>query len=442
MKQLPAYVPWYYAVLIHLAIPVYRLLIYKKSKHYPDDYQRELNERFGRAYLPVPMGNKGVIWCHAVSLGELNTAYPLLKLLLNQGFSLWITSTTKTGFARVPVLFANELGSSVNHSFVPIDSAGVIGRFLEHVRPILTLFIETELWATTLYELKKRHIPSVMVNARLTNKSFLGYQKFKKISQGMMANLTRIIAQDAQSAKYFHELGASSDKILVANSLKWASTPSLSQANQALLKTIQQSSDWALNRPIWVAGSTHAGEEQAVLLCHEKLLKHMPNALLILVPRHPERFDDVAQLCQRFTVSRRSRQENIAHDTQIYLADSMGELLVWYALADVVFVGGSLVDVGGHNPIEPASLAKGVIMGRYVKNCTVLVETLKQAQALLQVACADELSERVQDLFDDLSYAKILGENGKQLVLQNQNAAIIQMQMVLDVLKDTKNHNV
>lgn len=429
-------VPWYYAVLIVLAMPVYRWLIGKKSAKLPT-YERELNERFAKAYLPVPVGQKGLIWCHAVSLGELNTAYPLLQQLLNQGFSLWITSTTQTGFGRVTQLFAQHLGKTVNHSFVPVDNAKVVGRFLEHTRPVLALFIETELWATTLFELKKRHIPSAMVNARLTKQSFLGYQKFASISHSMMANLSLIIAQDAQSATHFEQLGAGPHKIFVADSLKWSSGQRLNQTNQLLLDTILQDLAWCLSRPIWVAGSTHAGEEEVVLGAHRQLLQHHPKALLILVPRHPERFDEVAALCQDFVTHRRSRHQEIGEDTQVYLADSMGELLVWYVLSHVVFVGGSLTDVGGHNPIEPASFAKPIIMGQYVKNCEVLVQALVQASALLQVTTAEELFKQVHDWFDNPQQAQLQGKQGKDLVEQKQHAVELQLNKLLELLTPT-----
>lgn len=425
-------VPWYYRLLIGMAVPVYRYLVGKRSAKLPT-VRRELGERFGQAYLPVPVSSQGLVWCHAVSLGELNTAYPLLKLLLNQGFALWITSTTQTGFNRASVLFADTLGKSVNHSFVPVDSASIVAKFLAHIQPVLALFVETELWATTLYELKKRHIPSVMVNARLTQKSFNGYQRFARISQSMMANLSYIIAQDHASAERFKQLGA--NNVCVMDSLKWSSGQALSPANQALVQSILADKHWQLDRPIWVAGSTHAGEEQMAIAVHRQLRQSHPTAVLIIVPRHPERFDEVAQMCQGMTTHRRSLAQSITSQTQIYLADSMGELSVWYALAQVVLVGGSLVDVGGHNPIEPAVLAKPIIMGRYVKNCQVLVDELTSVSALVQVDGETGLFEELVGLFGNLEYARARGVCGQRLVANKQNAALCQFDKIMQVLE-------
>lgn len=430
-----AQVPWYYRSVIAVATPLYRLFVYKKSGKLPT-YRREVDERFGHKYLPVPVGQKGLIWCHAVSLGEINTAYPLLKLLLNHGFALWITSTTQTGFSRVSVLFEQELGDTVNHSFVPVDSTLIVRQFLAHIRPMMALFIETELWATTLFELKRQRILSVMVNARLTQQSFLGYQKFATLSQSMMKNLSLILAQDKQSASYFAQLGADNAKICVVDSLKWASAQQSSPYNEQLLATIN-TEQWQLHRPIWVAASTHEGEEVLILDAHRQILQTYPDAVLILVPRHPERFDDVARLCVSYITHRRSHQQRIAADTQVYLADTMGELPAWYTLAQVVFVGGSLVDVGGHNPIEPAMLAKPIIMGSYVKNCELLVQGLSAVQALVQNNDVSSLSKQVLDWFDAPQRAIAQGEQGRQLVYQKRHAAKRQCQHILTLIAHT-----
>lgn len=451
--------PCYYPMLIRLVAPLYRLVRHHKSRHLPT-HQRELSERFAQKYLPVPMVNspvedavdnldfshsspvvdRGIIWCHAVSLGELNTAYPLLKILLNQGFRLWITSTTQTGFQRVSVLFKDELGQSVNHSFVPVDKLDVVRKFLTHVQPMMAIFIETELWATMLYELKCQNIPSVMVNARLTEKSYQSYAKFSQLSWGMMQNLTAIIAQDEASAQRFVQLGATKEKVHTADSLKWSSFATPDAKNEQLL---QQARTWQMaGRPIWLAASTHEGEEALFLEVQQQLLTINENALLILVPRHPERFAEVAQLCTSsgLTTYQRSCGGMIEQDTQVYLADSMGELLAWYGLCDVAVVAGSFVDVGGHNPIEPASLSKPIVMGQFVKNCEVLVQALAQVGALVQVASQVEgLTEAVATWLFDSDQAKKAGQAGAQLVAQKRHAAHTQAQLLMQFSKHTMN---
>lgn len=420
--------PLYYRLVIAFAKPLYRLLLAKKQAELPY-YEREINERFGRHYLPVPKGTRGVIWCHAVSLGELNTAYPLLRLLLEAGFGLWITSTTQTGFARVDKLFGDELGGRVQHSFVPVDDVGVVRRFLSHTSFEMAIFIETELWANTLYLLAKNNIPSVMVNARLTQSSFVSYQKFSRLSRAMMTNLSYIIAQDDSSRDNFIALGARADKVGRAYSLKWCT-----QACHDL-PIYHEVRTWHLkNRPIWVMASTHAGEEALALDVHQKLLADFENALLILVPRHPERFEEVATLCKGFICHRRSCDEAIFGDTQVYLADSMGELLAWYEVAQVAVVGGSFVDKGGHNPIEPASVGTPVVMGRYVKNCADIVSDLMAVGGLIQTD-NEGLYEVVKAWLTDPKSAGVAGESAKALTKQRANADKEQFGLLMAVLK-------
>lgn len=410
-----------------MARPIYQgwLAYQKDTLPY---YKREMAQRFGKAYPAAPKGE--VIWCHAVSLGELNSAYSLLKILLDLGFTLFITSTTQTGYQRVKDLFGNEIaGGTVAHSFVPVDDKAVIERFLEDVRPMMALFIETELWANTLYILKKRRIPSVLVNARLNKTSYQRYGKFAKTTQSILQNLDLIIAQDDKSATRFIKLGASDDKVKQALSLKWAAVP------------IDFVAPKGLDRPVWVAASTHDTEEAACLSAHQTLLKTYPNALLILVPRHPDRFDTVYQLCldSGLVVTRRSKTEfeQLSKTVQVYLADSMGELLSWYAISDVAFVGGSLIDKGGHNPIEPAYFAKQMIMGGYTKNCDVLVNEFIKAGAMVKVMDSDGLAQALTDWLDDTQRGE-KGKRGKQLVDQNKTADEQQAKIILDFWQHTR----
>ncbi|UNU73680.1 3-deoxy-D-manno-octulosonic acid transferase [Moraxella nasovis] len=434
--------PWYYVWIIAAAKPIYRWIVYRKSHHKPT-YQAQVQERFGKGYIPSPKStpNALVIWCHAVSLGEINTAYPLLKILLQRGFCLWITSTTQTGFDRVKVLFAEQINNqTVSHSFVPVDDLATVRRFLGHVRPVMAVFVETELWANTLYELKNRKISSVMINARLTQKSFDGYARFGKISRSMMDNLSYIIAQDTASVRRFLQLGIDEDRICQMDSLKWASFAKPSINHKKLLESVASQ---LADRPVWVAASTHDTEEALVLQAHKMIRKKHPDALLIIVPRHPERFNAVAGLCydSGFDVARRSLDEMISHKTAVYLADSMGELMVWYALADVALVAGSFLDMGGHNPIEPASLGKPIIMGKFVKNCETLVESLAAAHALVQADDACDVAAFASDWFSDKQKASRAGQAAKQLVCQNSDIAQRMADKLLAVLMSEYNQD-
>ena len=408
-EQVVYQTPFYYQFLISLLKPLYRLQVWRRS-HKRDNYQQEVAQRFGKQYPSPPIAidedHKGVIWCHAVSLGETNTVAPLLDMLMANGYQIWLTNTTQTGFARGASRFVDEIAQGrMSHSYVPVDSPTVIETFLAHVQPIAALFVETELWANILTKLAQHQIPSVLVNGRLSSSSFKSYQKIAAVSTSMMKNLALIIAQDSDSAKRFRQLGADSAQIRVAGSLKWViNTP---KANSNTINIDDQDADTAevyahieyqknqlakefatVGRPVWVAASTHEGEEETALSLHQQLLSQsaLAESLLIIVPRHPERFDAVAELIQKtgLTMARRSNDEPIGADTQVYLADSMGEMMTWYTLATVALVGGSLVDIGGHNPVEPASVATPVIMGRYTQSCQSVVDKLAEVGALYQ----------------------------------------------------------
>ena len=392
--------PWYYRSAIAILKPLYRLQVWKRS-HQRDNYSQEVAQRFGKQYPPAPKAdsknnNNKTIWCHAVSLGETNTVAPLLDALMANGFTIWLTNTTQTGFARGASRFADDIAAGrLSHSYVPVDSPAVIERFLAHVQPIAALFVETELWANILTKLSEQHVPSILVNGRLSESSFKRYQKIARVSVSMMQNLTLIIAQDAESAQRFRQLGAHSSQIRVGGSLKWViNTPKVTSAiedkAQSSLESATQS-DELLNkkdRPIWIAASTHSGEERAAIALHKQLLSdpELANSLLIIVPRHPERFDEVAALIEsaQLTMARRSMDDAITAQTQVYLADTMGELMQWYRQADVALVGGSLVDIGGHNPVEPASVGTPTIMGHYTQSCQNVVDKLASVGALYQ----------------------------------------------------------
>ena len=486
--------PIYYQVTIGLLKPLYRLQVWRRS-HKRDNYQQEVQQRFGKRYPAPPVSNakvkpnatanengnlkesdgKRVIWCHAVSLGETNTVAPLLDALLAKGYQIWLTNTTQTGYARGASRFADDIARGrLSHSYVPVDSPAVIETFLAHVQPVAALFVETELWANILTKLSEHHIPSVLVNGRLSASSFKSYQKIGAVSASMMKNLSLIIAQDNESAKRFRQLGAHSAQIRVAGSLKWViNTPKLNDDNGAKkAEIVSDGADLDLDldvadRPIWVAASTHSGEEEIVLSWQQQILSNplLANTLLIIVPRHPERFDEVAELIEKsgLAMARRSAEDAISANTQVYLADSMGELMRWYALADVALVGGSLVDIGGHNPVEPASVATPVLMGAYTQSCQSVVDKLASVGALyqpnnafysainangqaLQPHCSDSKQSSSDDddnlLYQQLKYwlshltlAKQAGQTGAAMTEQQQAVLHRQLSMIEDVIE-------
>lgn len=493
--------PWYYRLIISILKPLYRLQVWRRS-HKRDNYRQEVAQRFGKHYPARPIANakqrdsnhlranNQVIWCHAVSLGETNTVAPLLDALIEKGYQIWLTNTTQTGHARGASRFADEIAQGrMSHSYVPVDTPAVIETFLAHVQPVAAMFVETELWANILATLSQKNIPSILVNGRLSAASFIRYQKIGAVSASMMQNLTLIIAQDDDSAKRFRQLGAQSAQIRVAGSLKWViNTPKISQknndstVNDSTVKEAAKSDSvnhpdaqlthllTSLNRPIWVAASTHSGEESVALLWQQQLLSTpaLSDTLLIMVPRHPERFDEVAELIEQsgLQMARRSSNEAVTMQTQVYLADSMGELMQWYTQADVALVGGSLVDIGGHNPVEPMSVATPVLMGVYTQSCQSVVDQLASVGALYQPhnpfyqpidnpdKPSKETNEALQDkeknqnlstvegddtslIYQQLQYwlnhlptAKRAGQAGKQLTEQQQSVLTRQLSMI------------
>lgn len=429
--------PLYYRLLMAIAKPLYQLKLSTK-KTLPN----ETAQRFGKSYPAITI-NKPIIWCHAVSLGETNTAEPILKGLLANNYALWITNTTHTGFERVEQLFEKELANGdVYHSFVPADKQNIVENFLNHVNPIGALFIETELWATTLAILEQRQIASILVNGRLSQKSFDGYQKFAKLSESMMDNISLIISQDSDSAKRFRQLGATSDKIRIASSLKWSS-----KANPLMISRANSlSKEWQLDkRTVILSASTHDDEESQVLQVLQNLTTKFDSLLWIIVPRHPERFDDVAMLIEKSTgkkVARRSQDQKPSETDSVFLADSMGELGVWYALADMAFVGGSLVNIGGHNPIESAIVGKPIIMGQYTQSCQQVVDKLKNAGALQQVENKAQLQQAIEYWLNNPDKAKQAGRAGQQLAESFQDATNQQLAMILDCLGENEQYRI
>ncbi len=444
--------PYYYPIVIRLLTPIYRLWVWYRSRH-NDNYRQEVADRFGQRYnMPTMTShNQPMIWCHAVSLGETNTIAPILKQLLADGCQIWLTNTTQTGFVKGEQTFAKEIKrGQVQHGYMPIDSNKVIQRFLSHVQPSVALFVETELWANTLYQLAKNNTPTILVNARLSKQSFINYHKFAKLSSSMMDNLTLILAQDEISAEHFLALGATVEKIAVVGSLKWS--VELPATSKIIDKSdIKQA---ITNRTIWVASSTHEGEEQVVLAVQQKLMTNLQtkalNPLLIIVPRHPERFDSVAKQIKDvgLTYCRRSLNELPKVTTQVYLADSMGEMSLWYELAEVAFVGGSMVNVGGHNPIEALLKGTPVIMGKFTQSLTAVIDELQQQGVLYQLSLdyshtkgsilePDIQLKLVNQLYQQLSgwllhadLRHLLGENGRVLIKKKQKVKEHQLQMI------------
>lgn len=417
--------PLWYQWLLALLLPLYRLRVWQRSRRQAD-YQDEVIERF--AVKPLAK-NQQVIWIHAVSVGETNAAQPVIAHFLKRGQPVLVTNTTRTGQARAKALFLSHYPELFEAVFLPVDTAALIRQFLQQYQPRLFILIETELWPNALAQTRQAGIPSILLNARLSQRSAKGYARFARLTRPMLEQLSCIAAQDQATAQRFIELGADAKKLAITGSIKFDIQP----PDNLLAQAEQLKQDWQLQgRPVLVIASTHEPEEAQILAHFPQVLAQFPQAVLILVPRHPERFERVAELIEKhaFRLYRRSQQQVIQADTQVYLADSMGELWLWYALASMAFVGGSLSATGGHNPLEPVRLGVPVVMGPHSFNFKVIVAQLMQAGALTQVDHAEALMQVWLNWLQQPAQARQAGQAGLRVMQANQGALQRQLALV------------
>lgn len=413
-----------YTLLFHLGLPLVALRLFLRGRKAPA-YRARIAERFA---CQLPAMRQGGIWVHAVSVGESIAAAPMVRALLKQYPDLPITLTcmTPTGSERIRAMFEGE--PRVQHCYLPYDLPWTAGRFLDHVRPRLGIIMETELWPNHIHQCARRGIPVALANARLSERSARGYARFAGLTRPMLEEMSLIAVQTETEAERFRTLGARDECVQVTGSIKF----DLKVDDQLPPRASALREQWAARqRPVWIAASTHDGEDALVLEAHRELLKVHSDALLILVPRHPERFAAVHELCAgQFTTVRRSNGDTVTAQTQVLLGDTMGELLFLYALADIAFVGGSLVATGGHNPLEPAALALPVLMGPHVFNFLEISAMLREAGALQQVDDAEGLAGAVRRLVELPQDARRMGEAGRAVMQANQGA----LQRLLDGL--------
>lgn len=403
-----------YTLSLYLLLPFVLLRLLRRGLRAPA-YLRRWPERFGRfPHTPPP----GAIWIHAVSVGETIAAFPLVRALQHRHPQrpIIFTTTTPTGSERV----TREFGAGVLHGYLPYDLPGAVARFLARTRPALAVILETELWPNMYAACSARHIPLIVANARLSARSAAGYRRVARLARATLEQVALVAAQGEADAERFLALGAPRDRVRVTGNLKFdlAVAPDIMERGQTLRD------GWGRHRPVWIAASTHEGEEALVLAAHARARGQIPDLLLLLVPRHPERFDRAAELCRAsgMPVVRRSEQRPCAPDTAVYLGDSMGELMLLYAAADIAFVGGSLVPSGGHNPLEPAALARPVLHGPHVFNFAEISRLLREAGGSREVNDAGELAGTVVDLLRHPEQAADMGKRAHGVVLLNRGA--------------------
>ncbi len=388
------------------------------------EYWRRWGERFGR--FPSPEMNSP-IWIHAVSVGEVRAAQPLVREIKQRwpAIPLLVTTTTPTGSEQVKALF----GESVLHTYLPYDLPGPVKCFLDGAQPRLALIMETELWPNLFHGCASRKIPIIIANARLSARSLRGYRRVSSLIRETLRSIYLVAAQGEQDAERFRQLGMEADRIRVTGSMKFDQP--LPEGLQKHAGELRQR--LGEKRMLWIAASTHQGEEEQILDAFRQVRREHPDCLLMLVPRHPERFGRVAELCSRagFRVVRRSSGRPCDQDVDIFLGDTMGELMLFYAASDVAFVGGSLVPTGGHNMLEPAALGKPVIAGPHLFNFTEIAAAMERAGALCRVADGAELAEVTSRLLSSPEERAGMGEAGRRLVQQNRGA----LQRVLDLVR-------
>ncbi|MGL9720600.1 lipid IV(A) 3-deoxy-D-manno-octulosonic acid transferase [Symbiopectobacterium sp.] len=403
-----------YTILLYLIQPLIWLRLWLRGRKAPA-YRRRWSERYGFCAEKVkPNG----IMLHSVSVGETLAAIPLVRALRHRYPSLPITVTTMTptGSERVRSAFGND----VYHVYLPYDLPCALKRFFDQVNPKLVIIMETELWPNLITELHRRNIPLVIANARLSERSAAGYKKIGSLTRSILRRTTLIAAQNQEDGERFIDLGLQRSHLAVTGSLKFdiSVTPELAARAVALRR------QWASRRPVWIATSTHEGEEAIILAAHRELLNLFPDLLLILVPRHPERFPTTQALTQilGFSYTLRSSGEVPATDTQVVIGDTMGELMMLYGIADIAFVGGSLVERGGHNPLEPAAHAIPVLMGPHTFNFKDICLKLSEAGGLITVKDADSIVKEVNSLLTDEDYRLYYGRHAVGVLHQNQGA--------------------
>ena len=404
-----------YTLLFHLALPLVVARLFWRARRAPA-YRSRIGERFA---VGLPEFQPGGIWVHAVSVGESIAAAPLIRELGERYPLLPITVTcmTPTGSERIKALF----GDGVQHCYLPYDLPWAASRFLQRLQPKLAVVMETELWPNHIHQCARRGIPVAVANARLSERSARGYARFARLTAPMLAELSLIAAQTEAEAGRFRQLGARESSVRVTGSIKFdlSIDPVLPE------RALQLRQQWgAMSRPIWIGASTHTGEDEILLAAHRLILAEQPDALLILVPRHPERFRSVYELCgkQGFSAVRRSLTEPPQAETQVVLGDTMGELLFLFALADVAFVGGSLVPTGGHNLLEPAALGKPVLTGPHLFNFLDIAAQLRDAGALAEITNAPELASAVEAFWNDVERTERARAAGLAVLKNNQGA--------------------
>jgi len=362
---------------------------------------------------------------------------PLVSELVAQGKAVFLSTTTETGNKLAQKLF----GASVSVFYFPLDLQSICRRCLRHIRPSLVLIAETEIWPNFISAVRRQGIPLMLVNGRFSDRSFRRYRRFRRLIAPLLGQFDHLCMQSRQDRSRMLELGAPPDRVHLAGNLKYdyqlAPDPEKTRLAERLAGLLRASGD----EMIWVCGSTREGEEILLVETYLALRREFPALRWLLAPRHPHRADEVAVLLRQagLRVLRRSEMARIPKSApEVVILDSIGALAYVYQVAALVFVGGSLVDTGGQNPIEPANFGKPILFGPHMGNFAEISQAFLQSYAALQVRSAEELTTRLRDLIQDPSARKWLATNARKVVRENQGALKRTLELVRQTLGERK----
>ena len=378
-------------------------------------YRYRWHERFALYNKKYP---QGVIWFHAVSVGEAESLFPLVRQIQKQhpDAKLLITTTTPTGSARIKAV----MQETVEHVYLPYDVPDAVNRFMQCFKPRLAVIMETEIWPNLFITCGKNSVPLYIINARLSEKSTRGYQKIPSLVHPALAGINLIATQTQDDANRFIAIGADSGKVKTLGNIKF--DVEIPQSTVAL--GLQIKADLFAGRFVWLIASTHKDEEALFLEIYKEIKQKIPELLLVIVPRHPERFAGVKKLCEQLqlVVVMRTTGDRVYSETDVYLVDTMGELKMLYAASDVAFVGGSMVSRGGHNILEAAAVGVPVMFGPYMHNFKEIARGVLSQDAAIQCQNKNDVVNAILALYEQPAYRAALSEKGMEFVRQNQGA--------------------
>jgi 3-deoxy-D-manno-octulosonic-acid transferase len=420
-----------YTWLLRLSMPLIVIRLYWRGLR-NRGYWRRIPERFG---IISPIRALHVIWLHAVSVGEVRAATPLIKALAARypEHRLLITTMTPTGSEQVRLLF----GEDVAHCYAPYDVPRAVARFLDSARPDIAIIMETELWPNLYSACRARSIPIVVANLRLSESSLLRYMKIQRLATHTLAQASVLAAQSSTDAERLRRLGAPAAAIHITGNIKYdLSLPaSLREVADALR------GDWGRDRPVWLAASTREGEDELILSARAELSARFPNHLLVLVPRHPERFGAVARLAKKRgceVALRSARRSTIDTKVNVLIGDTMGELQLFYGAVDVAFVGGSLVPTGGHNLLEAAAVGTPVVYGPHMFNFEEIARAVRESGAGVQIAEAAQLAPALGDFLGNANRRFEAGQAGLRLVAENRGAVARTLELIEPLMRSSE----